>query len=62
MKSLKYGDLCPRCNAASGIDTCPIGGGKGCPLEVKKLPKDYYRATHSPYDIGKIGQKEYPGE
>ena len=40
-KDLRYGDLCPRCNAASGIDTCPCVTGK-CPLEVDKLPKNYY--------------------
>lgn len=42
-KSLRYGDLCPRCNAASGIDPCPTGA-KDCPLDLgdEPLPKDYY--------------------
>lgn len=39
---LRYGDLCPRCNAASGIDTCPCRTGV-CPLAVKVLPKNYYQ-------------------
>ena len=40
---LRYGDLCQRCNAASGIDTCPVLDGK-CPLDVGgKLPKNYYK-------------------
>lgn len=42
VKDLRYGDLCPRCNAASGIDTCPILDDN-CPLDVGKvLPKNYY--------------------
>ena len=42
VKDLRYGDLCPRCNAASGIDTCPVLDGK-CPIAVKKLPPNYHR-------------------
>lgn len=37
---LRYGDLCPRCNAASGIDTCPCDGK--CPLDRDVLPPNYY--------------------
>lgn len=38
---LRYGDLCPRCNAASGIDSCPRIGGE-CPIERDVLPLNYY--------------------
>lgn len=39
---LRYGDLCPRCNAASGIDSCPWGDGDKCPIDVDPLPANYY--------------------
>lgn len=44
-RDLRYGDLCQRCNAASGIDTCP-NAGENCPLEVKRLPKNYYKSRN----------------
>lgn len=37
---LRYGDLCPRCNAASGIDCCPCLDGK-CPIDVPTSPNYY---------------------
>lgn len=41
VKDLRYGDPCPRCNAASGIDCCPICDGK-CPIDCDVLPANYY--------------------
>lgn len=44
VKDLRYGDLCPRCNAASGIDPCPNAlGGPECPLYRVTLPTNYYK-------------------
>lgn len=37
---LRYGDLCPRCNAASGIDPCPRAGD-ACPIARDVLPANY---------------------
>lgn len=50
---LRYGDLCPRCNAASGIDPCPHSastalGGNACPLYRVELPKNYYKPRSAP--------------
>ena len=42
VKDLRYGDLCPKCNAASGIDTCGSADDE-CPIAVDVLPENYYQ-------------------
>ena len=57
------------------MTSCPQSPTGFCPLtapcrkscgEFFNTPSrpfgEQHRATHSPYDIGKIGPKEYPGE
>lgn len=41
-ETIKYGDKCPKCNASSGIDACPLARGQHCPISVNTLPAHYF--------------------